>query len=159
MSNERFVVSALVDFADDCGNIVFTPTLIENLVERLQWMGATRVYWNFYQPGMWKFFGVGREAPRETIKNLGEPVAVGARAAHKRGMEFYATIKPYETGASHANPRHSPRMLENPGLPGIGGDYTLFCGIALGHAAPDAPINTTRTARAGVDEFARFEGF
>ena len=45
------------------------------------------------------------------------------------------------------------------GAVGIGGDYTLFCGIALGHADPDAPINTTRTARAGVDEFARFEGF
>lgn len=42
---------------------------------------------------------------------------------------------------------------------GISDDYTLFCGIALGHADPDAPINTTRTERAPVDEFAVFEGF
>jgi nitroreductase len=42
---------------------------------------------------------------------------------------------------------------------GIGDDYTLFCGIALGHADPDAPVNTTRTTRAGVDDIARFEGF
>lgn len=42
---------------------------------------------------------------------------------------------------------------------GIADDYTLFCGIALGHADPDAPINATRTARAVVDEFASFAGF
>tara|TARA_R110002096_G_scaffold74017_11_gene175307 strand:+ start:1965 stop:2639 length:675 start_codon:yes stop_codon:yes gene_type:complete len=42
---------------------------------------------------------------------------------------------------------------------GIPEDFTLFCGIALGHADPDAPVNTTRTERADVDEFARFNGF
>jgi nitroreductase len=42
---------------------------------------------------------------------------------------------------------------------GIGEDYTLFCGIALGHADLDAPVNTTRTSRAAVEEFAVFEGF
>ena len=125
MKNDRFVVSALVDFPDDCGNIVFTRALVENLIERLQSVGATRVYWNFYQAGMWEFFGAGSEATRETLRNLGEPVAVGARAARERGMEFWATIKPYETGASHSNPRNSPKMLEYPGLPGIGGDYTV----------------------------------
>jgi nitroreductase len=45
------------------------------------------------------------------------------------------------------------------GAADIPDDYTLFCGIALGHADPDAPINTTRTDRAGVEEFATFEGF
>lgn len=45
------------------------------------------------------------------------------------------------------------------GAVGIPDDDILFCGIALGHADPDAPINATRTDRAGVDEFARFEGF
>lgn len=42
---------------------------------------------------------------------------------------------------------------------GIPDDYTLFCGISLGHADPDAPVNATRTSRAGVDEFASFRGF
>ena len=125
MKNDRFVVSALVDFPDDCGNIVFTRALVENLIERLQSVGVTRVYWNFYQAGMWEFFGAGSEATRETLRNLGEPVAVGARAARERGMEFWATIKPYETGASHSNPGNSPQMLEYPGLPGIGGEYNV----------------------------------
>ena len=42
---------------------------------------------------------------------------------------------------------------------GIGDDYTLFCGISLGYPDPDAPVNATRTERAPVDEFARFDGF
>ncbi|SDM03088.1 nitroreductase [Maricaulis salignorans] len=42
---------------------------------------------------------------------------------------------------------------------GIPADFTLFCGIALGHADPLAPVNATRTERADVDEFARFAGF
>jgi hypothetical protein len=35
----------------------------------------------------------------------------------------------------------------------------LFCGIALGHEDKLAPINSLRTERAGVPEFARFSGF
>ncbi|MGE3250375.1 MAG: nitroreductase [Hyphomonadaceae bacterium] len=34
----------------------------------------------------------------------------------------------------------------------------VYCGMALGYPA-DAPVNTLRSDRAGVDEFARFEGF
>ncbi len=35
----------------------------------------------------------------------------------------------------------------------------LFCGIALGHADMDHPVNRWRTERAGVDDFAVFKGF
>lgn len=38
-------------------------------------------------------------------------------------------------------------------------DWMLFCGIALGYADLDAPINTLRTERAEVSEFAAFKGF
>ncbi|MDX1715362.1 MAG: nitroreductase [Anderseniella sp.] len=38
-------------------------------------------------------------------------------------------------------------------------DWMLFCGIALGYADQDAPINTLRTDRAEVEEFADFKGF
>ena len=37
--------------------------------------------------------------------------------------------------------------------------HILFCGIALGFADEDAPINRWRSEREGVDAFARFEGF
>ena len=30
----------------------------------------------------------------------------------------------------------------------------LFCGMAIGHADPEAPVNTLTSERFGVDEFA-----
>ena len=121
MKNDRFLLSALVDFPDDCNRLTFTPDLVENLIDRLHWMGVRRVYWNYYQKGLWENFADNSEATRQTLSNLGEPLALGCRLAHERGMEFYATIKPYETGASHANPKDSPEMMTVPGLPCIGG--------------------------------------
>jgi nitroreductase len=35
----------------------------------------------------------------------------------------------------------------------------LYCGMALGHADPEAPINELRTEREAVEEFARLRGF
>jgi nitroreductase len=35
----------------------------------------------------------------------------------------------------------------------------VYCGMALGYADPNDPVNTLRTDRAEVDLFARFEGF
>jgi nitroreductase len=35
----------------------------------------------------------------------------------------------------------------------------LYCGMALGYADPDAPINGLRTDRAAVEDFATFRGF
>jgi nitroreductase len=38
-------------------------------------------------------------------------------------------------------------------------NYILFCGLALGHADPDAAINKWRAPREPLDAFASFEGF
>jgi len=35
----------------------------------------------------------------------------------------------------------------------------IYCGMALGHADPAAPVNSLRTERAAVDEFAVLRGF
>jgi nitroreductase len=35
----------------------------------------------------------------------------------------------------------------------------VFCGMALGHADPDAPINRWRSSREAIDRFAVFAGF
>ncbi|MEQ8405081.1 MAG: nitroreductase [Oceanicaulis sp.] len=42
---------------------------------------------------------------------------------------------------------------------GVGAPYTVYCGMALGHADTDAKVNQLRSKRAEVEEFARFEGF
>ena len=41
---------------------------------------------------------------------------------------------------------------------GIPDDHVLFCGIAIGHADPDAPVNEAYISRAPFDEMLRFEG-
>jgi nitroreductase len=38
-------------------------------------------------------------------------------------------------------------------------DQLLYCGMALGYADPEAAVNTLRSDRAEVDEFATFRGF
>ena len=124
MSDDKFLISALVDFPDDIHRTVFTTELVGDLIDKLRWMGVRRVYWNYYHRGAWDRFADRSPETRQTLDNLGEPLAVGCRLAHERGMEFYATIKPYETGGSHASPKGSPDAAGNPGLPGIGGIYT-----------------------------------
>lgn len=42
---------------------------------------------------------------------------------------------------------------------GLPEDQRIWCGLALGHADPDAAVNTLRSERADVGEFAVFEGF
>jgi len=44
-------------------------------------------------------------------------------------------------------------------LLGIPDNEIVICGMALGHADPDAAINGLRTERASPAEFTRFEGF
>ena len=124
--NERpFLLSTLVDFPDDCQRIEFTEDLVAQLIDRLHWMGVRRVYWNYYNAGHWEWFlaygplgGVTK-----TLENLGDPMRVGRRLAHERGMEFYAVIKPYENGVSHAKPKTVLTSEGVTGLPGIGGSY------------------------------------
>ena len=38
-------------------------------------------------------------------------------------------------------------------------ELIIFCGIAMGYADPDAPINTTKTSRADFDDIAELRGF
>jgi nitroreductase len=42
---------------------------------------------------------------------------------------------------------------------GIPQNEIIICGLALGHADPDAPVNRLVTERAAVSEFATFDGF
>lgn len=40
----------------------------------------------------------------------------------------------------------------------IPGNEIVICGLALGHADPDAPVNALETERAAVAEFTTFQG-
>ena len=124
--NERpFLLSALVDFPDDCQRFEFTEDLLAQLIDRLQWMGVRRVYWNYYHDGHWEWFKHYKQEGGviRTLDNLGDPMRAGRRLAHERGIEFFAVIKPYENGVSHAKPKAVLAEEGVTGLPGIGGCY------------------------------------
>ncbi|MEL0252783.1 MAG: nitroreductase family protein, partial [Novosphingobium sp.] len=38
-------------------------------------------------------------------------------------------------------------------------DHVFFCGLAVGHRDPQAPVNTFAVPRARIDEVASFSGF
>jgi len=52
--------------------------------------------------------------------------------------------------------RRAPTVAKILGLPP---EEQLYCGMALGYADPDHPVNALRADREDVDAFARFEGF
>ena len=123
MKSDRFLISTLVDFNDDCMYFPFTTDLLGQLMDRLHWMGLRRVYWNYWQKGMWEAFTDMLPGVEKSLENLGDPLPLARRMAHERGMEFYAVIKPFETGISHANPPGTPEAKQRPGLACIGGTY------------------------------------
>jgi nitroreductase len=41
---------------------------------------------------------------------------------------------------------------------GIADGHILFCGLAIGHADPGAPVNSARISRAPLEEMVRLEG-
>ncbi len=85
------------------------------------------------QPGQWSDAGM-------FIQTL--MLAATARGLATCAQEFWAMW--HTAVARQANPPD---------------DWMLFCGVALGHEDNLAPINSLRTDRAEVREFARFSGF
>lgn len=145
----RFLLTATVAFPDDCSQVVFTPALLGQLMERMQGIGVRRIYWEYYgdrHTGSWVPIihrraqggatGVEVEGnpTLQTLLNFGEPpIFVAARIARRLGLEFYAIIKPYETGHSSAEPLGSPRAREMVGLPRIGGIADMLHPWTLRH--------------------------
>ena len=99
-----FLISATVDFPDDCRRIVFDRELLGRLIDHLRWIGVRRLYWNYYQAEFLRAFAADSDATAQTLTNLPSPMATACELAHERGLEFFAIIKPYETGTSNASP-------------------------------------------------------
>ena len=120
-----FLIATTIDFPDDCQHIPFTEALLTQLLDRFQWLGVRRVYYNYYAlAGMWQIFAAGSPAIRQTLATLGDPMPLISRMVHARGMEFFAIIKPYETGMSNAVHASSEQAQASPGLPCLSGVYT-----------------------------------
>jgi hypothetical protein len=110
-----------VDFGDDCLSITFTEELLASLLDKMAWVGARRLYWNYTQPAYWALSADRRPSMRQTFTNLGDPLTAACRLAHARGMDFYAIIKPYETGETYAAPATDAQGQRPIGLARLGG--------------------------------------
>ena len=130
MERERFLLSCVCNFYHDCKGITFNHDLLGQLFDRLHWMGVRRIYWYYNPLRFWDVlsdgaFPEGWPTLRETLDVLGDPMLAAYPLARERGMEFFATIRPYETGFTHTNPPGSPEAQRMPGPPGIGGTYEV----------------------------------
>ncbi|MET1111196.1 MAG: nitroreductase [Allosphingosinicella sp.] len=93
------------------------------------------------------FFSIDRIFDRPQWAHLGMFLQNVMLLAHERGL---ATCPQEAWAAVH------DVVARHVGLPA---ERILYCGMALGYADPDAPINALRTAREPVEEFATFHGF
>ena len=93
------------------------------------------------------FFVIDRRMGRAQWAHLGMFMQTLALAALEMGLatcmqEFWGTIR--ESLQSHFALAESD---------------LIYCGMSLGYADPQAPVNRLRSARAAVDEFASLRGF
>jgi nitroreductase len=93
------------------------------------------------------FFSIDRIFDRPQWAHLGMFIQNLMLLAHERGL---ATCPQEAWAAVH---EVVARHIELPA------ERILYCGMALGRADPEAPINSLRTEREKVEAFARFRGF
>lgn len=111
---------------------------------RLQWVAQN---FRFFGAPVGLFFIIDRRLGNGQWAHLGMFMQSIALAATARGLgtcmqESWAMVRK----SLH---RHFSLAAED----------LVYCGMALGHPNPDAPVNRLRSARVEVDELAAFDGF
>ena len=116
----------------------------EAKAERLGWMLKN---FEFFGAPVGLFFSLDARMNANQWAHLGMFMMSLMLAAEARGLA---------TCAQEAWMTRCKTVAETLGLPK---DQRVYCGMALGHADKSAPVNTLRSQRAEVDEFAVFDGF
>lgn len=116
----------------------------EDKPARLAWVARN---FEFFGAPVGLFFVIDKAMGRGQWAHLGMFMQTLALAAHEQGLgtcmqESWAMVR--ETLHDHFD------------LPETD---ILYCGMALGHPDPDAPVNQLRSSRVDVDEFATLHGF
>jgi nitroreductase len=101
----------------------------------------------FYDAPVGMFFSIDRSMGPPQWSDLGGYIQTVMLLARDYGLHSCA-----QEAWTHMHKTLPPFL----GLPP---EYMLFCGMALGHADPDAPINNWHSPREPLDAFASFEGF
>lgn len=101
----------------------------------------------FYDAPVGMFFSIDRSMGPPQWSDLGGYIQTVMLLARDFGLHSCA-----QEAWTHLHKTLPPFL----GLPT---EHMLFCGMALGYADPDAPINNWRSPREPLDAFASFEGF
>jgi nitroreductase len=101
----------------------------------------------FYDAPVGLFFAIDRSMGPPQWSDLGGYIQTVMLLARDYGLHACA-----QEAWTHLH-KTLPSFLKLPP------EYIIFCGMALGHADPDAPINKWRSPREPLDAFASFEGF
>jgi nitroreductase len=113
----------------------------EDKTARLQWLAKN---FEFFGAPVGLFFSVDRRFDKGQWAHLGMFMQSIALAAAERGL---ATCM---QEAWQMRARTVSQFL------GLSDTQQLYCGMALGRADPDAPVNRLRSTRAPLDEFVVF---
>lgn len=116
----------------------------ENKPARYAWVAQN---YQFFGAPVGVFFVIDRNLGRGQWAHLGMFMQSFCLAAHEKGL---ATCM-QESWAMVRKSLH--------GHFGLPDDQLIYCGLALGYADLDAPVNRLRSRREEVDGFATFEGF
>ena len=90
-----------VDFGDDliAARGAYTQAGIQDMMRAFADLGITRVYWIYDAPGMM----------HASLAGVPDLTKAAADAAHARGLQLFALIKPFETGTnSRCLPHNTP---------------------------------------------------
>lgn len=102
---------------------------------------------DFFGASVALFVSIDRRFDRPQWAHLGMFLQNLMLLAEERGL---ATCPQEAWAAVHST---VGRHIELPA------ERMLYCGVAIGYADPDAPINSLRTERESLEAFARFQGF
>lgn len=127
----------------ECGEALYRSIGIPREDRRARILQMAKNYGFFGAPAAF-FFAIDRQMGPGQWAHLGMLMQTIALVAEDRGLD---TCMQESWMQRHTLVR---RFF------GIPDELQFYCGMAVGHADPDAPINSWRTERATVDEIATF---
>jgi len=116
----------------------------EDKMARLNWLMQN---YEFFGAPVGLFFVIDERMNQNQWAHLGMFMMSLCLAAEEMGLSTCMQ----EAWTPHCDTVAKAIGVEKPNI--------VYCGLALGHADPDAPVNQLRSKRAEVSEFARLEGF
>jgi len=154
-------------FADQAGSYpIYPPSLWEPYRSRRFAIGEA----------LYATIGIGREDKSRRLEQFarnfelfGAPVGIffviDRKAAHHDwaelgGFMLSLALQAYERGLGTCFQESWATVRESLGRHfGLPENEMIYCGMALGYADPQAPINSLRSERATPEEFAQWRGF